>query len=64
MTPFVWSAGHIGWPLFGILVFSALCLLATDIVWRTTRTSFRKLGACVALTWMIGITMALIAYFG
>lgn len=63
MTPFVWSAGHIGWPLFGILVFSGLCLLLTDIVWRTVRMSFRNLFLCAAGVWAVGIAIALVFYF-
>lgn len=62
MTPFVWSAGHIGWPLFGILVFSGLFLLVTDIVWRTVRMPFGKLFLCASVIWAVGIAIALILY--
>lgn len=51
MTSFFWSSGHIGWPLFGIVVLSVLCLLATDITWRTVRISIRKLLPIAIAVW-------------
>lgn len=55
MTSFFWSAGHFGWFFFGIVVFSVLCLLATDIVWRVMPTSFRKLLSIAAIVWLVGV---------
>lgn len=60
MTSFFWSAGHISWPFFGIVVFSVLCLLATDIVWREVPTSSRKLLSTVSIVWVAGVA-ALVA---
>lgn len=61
MTSFLWSDGHIGWPLFGILVFSGLWLLVTDIAWRVVRAPARTLFTCAGVIWVIGIG-ALIAF--
>jgi len=60
MTSFFWSAGHIGWFFFGVLVFSVLCLLVTDIVWRMRPTSSRKLLSITTMLWAAGV-LALIA---
>ncbi|HKZ10780.1 MAG TPA: hypothetical protein VJL61_08740 [Rhodanobacteraceae bacterium] len=60
MTSFFWSQGHLGWPFFGVLVYSVLCLLAGDIVWRLTPAPFRKIFAVMAVIWVAG-AVALIA---
>jgi hypothetical protein len=60
MMPFFWSQGHLGWPFFGVLVYSVLCLLAGDIVWRLTPAPFRKILGVMALVWAAGV-VALIA---
>lgn len=57
ISDFVWSAGHIGWPLFSIIVFSVLWLIATDVVWRIVRISFRNLLIRAVLAWMIGVAV-------
>ncbi len=62
MTSFFWSSGHLGWPFFGIAVFSSVCLLVTDIVWRVVPTSSRKLLSTAATVWVVGV-VALIAYW-
>jgi hypothetical protein len=54
MMSFFWSSGHIGWPLFGIVVLSVLCLLATDIAWRVVRASTRRLLSIAAAAWVVG----------
>lgn len=55
MMSFFWSAGHFGWPFFVTIVFSVLCLLVTDIVWRTVPTSIHKLLTVVAVVWVAGV---------
>jgi len=57
MTSFFWSQGHLGWPLFGVLVYSVLFLLAGDIVWRLTPAPFRKILAVMALVWAAGMAV-------
>ena len=55
MSPFFWSAGHIGWPLFGIVVFTMLVLLVTDVAWRLVQIPFRRLLICAGAVWVAGI---------
>ncbi len=57
MTSFFWSNGHLGWAFFGVLVYSVLCLLAGDIVWRLTPAPFRKILGVMALVWAAGIVV-------
>lgn len=54
---FFWSEGHIGWPLFSIVVFTILCLVVTDVVWRVVRMSFRNLLICAVLVWIVGMVV-------
>jgi hypothetical protein len=62
MMTFFWSSGHIGWPLFAVIVFSVLILLATDIVWRMLRIQVRRLLCLTALFWVIGVAVAVSLY--
>lgn len=63
MTSFFWSSGHLGWFFFGIVVFSALCLLATDIVWRVVPTSFRKLLSIATIIWAAGVAVLIALWY-
>ena len=60
MMSFFWSNGHLGWAFFGVLVYSVLCLLTGDIVWRLIPAPFRKILAVMALVWASGV-VALVA---
>ena len=62
MTTFFLSQGHLGWSFFGVLMYSVLCLLAGDVVWRMTTAPFRRLLAVMALIWAAG-AVALIAFW-
>lgn len=63
MTPFLWSAGHIGWPIFGIVVFSAVCILVSDVVWRIVQVSSRKLLLSSCAIWVAGVVIFMALYF-
>ncbi len=60
MTSFFWSSGHMGWPFFSIVVFSILCLLATDAAWRVISTSSRKLLSVAGMIWAVGVTVLIV----
>lgn len=55
MTPFFWAHGHIGWPLFAIAAFSAICVLVADVIWRTRRTRFRNVAIGFGMAWAAGV---------
>jgi hypothetical protein len=55
MNTFLWSQGHIGWPSLAIVVFSVLCLLVTDAVWRTVKTSARSVLLSAGFIWAMGV---------
>jgi hypothetical protein len=57
MTTFFWSQGHLGWAFFGIVVYSVLCLLVCDVVWRVTPTPFRKILSAAAAAWLAGVVV-------
>lgn len=42
MSAAFFTAGHLGWGLFAVLVYALLGLLATDLVWRLVK--LRALG--------------------
>lgn len=55
MTSLFWSSDHIAWPFFTIIVFSVLCLLATDIAWRVISARSRTLFSVATLVWAAGV---------
>lgn len=63
MLSFFWSSGHLGWFFFAALVFTVVCLLVTDLVWRIIRTSTRKLLAAMALVWLLGIAALVTGWY-
>ena len=63
MTPFFWSGGHLGWPLFGIVVLSFTCLFVADIVWRHVRLPIWKLLVAVGGVWLAGVVALVALYF-
>lgn len=63
MRSFFWSSGHLGWYFFAALVFSVLCLLLTDVIWRLVRTSSRKLLSAMALVWLAGVAALLAGWY-
>lgn len=63
MTSFFWSAGHIDWFFLGIVVFSVLCLLTTDVIWRVMPTSRHKLLSIAAIIWASGVAVLIACWF-
>lgn len=64
MNAFFWSAGHLGWGLFALVVFTGLWLLLADIVWRLVRMRALRLTAAVAAGWIIGVVVIVFAFGG
>ncbi|MGH9600518.1 MAG: hypothetical protein ACRD27_11690 [Terracidiphilus sp.] len=54
MSTFFWSVAHLGWGVFALAVFSALCLLAVDVVWRLSPVPIRRLAPVAAVGWIVG----------
>ena len=57
MSTFAWSAGHLGWGLFALLVFSGVWLLVTDLVWRLRSIAIRRLLTLMACGWVVGVVL-------
>lgn len=60
MTAFFWSSGHIGWPFFNLVVFSILCLLTTDLVWRIASIRWWRLLLVAIVVWMAGVAALIV----
>lgn len=43
--------GHIGWPLFALLVLSLLWPVVADVVWRTTKVRRKTLLVAGIAAW-------------
>lgn len=54
MSTFFWSGTYLGWGVFALAVFSVLCLLAADVVWRLSPISIRRLAPVAAAGWIVG----------
>jgi len=55
MSELFWSQGHIAWPIFCALVFTALLGLIMDYSWRVLRMRSAYLGLFGAALWLCGI---------
>lgn len=55
MMTFLWSQGHIGWPLFAIVVLSAVYLIVADVIWRTSRIRRHWFALAAGVAWLAGV---------
>lgn len=62
MNGFFWASPHLGWGIFSLLVFTALWLLLTDLVWRLKDIRIRLLLAMMAVGWVIGAVLIVAAF--
>lgn len=60
MTAFFWSAGHLGWGFFALLVFSGLWWLAYDLVWRLRDMPGARLATRMGAGWIVGVALILL----
>lgn len=63
MNGFFWSSSHLGWGIFTLIVFTCLCLLLADLVWRLTRVGVRRLAVTMVSGWLIGSGLILLAFY-
>lgn len=63
MSAFFWNAGHLGWGIFALAVFTALWLLGADLVWRLKTVSIRRLGPAVIAGWLLGAALVVWVYW-
>lgn len=62
MSGFVWAAGHIGWPLFALIVYTGFWALACDLVWRLENIPIRRLAMRMGAGWIIGVVVIVLAF--
>jgi len=60
---FLWASGHLGWPLFALIVLTGLCWLAMDLVWRLTSIGVRRLAATAFVVWIVGMAVILLGFW-
>lgn len=54
MPVWLWHDGHLAWPLFALVVYTVVVLLAADFAWRVVVVSIRLLAPAVVVLWMLG----------
>jgi hypothetical protein len=59
MPAWLYVDGHIGWALFIGLVYSGLCVLATDYAWRCVTMRGTRLFATAGMFWIAGLIVLL-----
>lgn len=62
MPDWLYVQGHIGWPLFVVLIYSGLAVLVIDYVWRRVTMPARRLLAASVTLWAIGLGLLLALY--
>lgn len=63
MNGFLWSAGHLGWGLFALLVFSALWCLLADFIWRVASTRAVRFAAAMGGGWIVGAVLIALGFW-
>ncbi len=61
MSNFLWSAGHLGWGVFALAVFTGLWWLLGDLYWRLYRSRRGRLLLRFGLGWVAGAGMIVLA---
>lgn len=63
MSNFLWAYGHLGWGIFAIAIFTGLCGLLTDLVWRLKNVGIGRLAVVMFSGWIVGIGLIMLGYF-
>lgn len=63
MNGFFWTAGHLGWGIFAVAVFTGLWILLSDFCWRMKSVRIVLFGATMAAGWMIGVVLILLGFY-
>lgn len=62
MSEFLWSAGHLGWGVFALLVFTGLWVLLGDLVWRLRKIAIARFAATMFVGWLIGVALIVVEF--
>lgn len=62
MPDWIFTNGHLGWPLFIGLVYSGLGVLVADYVWRRVTMPARSLLAVVLTVWLLGLLILVVSF--
>jgi len=57
MREFFWSGAHIAWPLFFVVVLTALMVIGMDYCWRVVRIRSAYLALVGAALWLVGTVL-------
>ncbi len=63
MNGFFWTAGHFGWGIFALVVFTALWCLLSDLVWRLSNVKIGRLAMALAIGWILGGGLILLGFY-
>ena len=63
MNGFFWASGHLGWGIFALVVFTGLCLLLSDLVWRLSSVKIGRLALAMSISWIVGVGLILLAFY-
>ncbi|MEO9089790.1 MAG: hypothetical protein ABI247_05605 [Rhodanobacter sp.] len=63
MNDFFWTSGHLGWGIFALVVFTGLCCLLCDLVWRLTSVKIGRLAIAMSIGWIIGGGLILLGFY-
>lgn len=57
MSQFFWTAGHLGWAFFALLLFTGIWWLAADLAWRLKQARLKRLAMWAGLGWIAGLVL-------
>jgi hypothetical protein len=62
MSDFLWSAGHLGWGVFVLVVFTGLWWLLGDLYWRLQSIRVGRLLLALAAGWALGAALVVMGF--
>lgn len=62
MPDWIFTNGHLGWPLFIGLAYGGLGVLVADYVWRRVTMPARSLLAVVLTVWLLGLLILVVSF--
>jgi len=62
MSDFLWSAGHLGWGVFALAVFTGLWWLLGDLYWRLQSIRIGRFLFVLAIGWALGAVLIILGF--
>lgn len=63
MDNLFWVSGHLGWGVFTLVIFTALWIFLSDLVWRVKNVRIGRLVPAMSAGWVIGVCLIFLLFY-